>query len=94
MIRSGSVLVRGEAGGVGLGPGVEGVVWVWSVGGEEVGVSRVRSMMGEKGGEVGLREGQLSRVVWGWSVCVKGVVVGRVRSMMGERGGVFVGWRH
>ena len=97
LIRSGrGVLVWVGAGGVGSGPGVElGVVWVWSVGGEEVGVSGVRSMMGEKGGEVvGLRHGRLSCVVWGWSVCVKGVVVGRVRSMMGEGGVVFVRWRH
>ena len=57
MIRSGSVLVRVEAGGVGSGPGVElGVVWVWSVCGKRVEVGRVRSMMGEKDGEVvGLR---------------------------------------
>ena len=97
LIRSGrGVLVWVGAGGVGSGPGVElGVVWVWSVGGKEVGVSRVRSMMGEEGGEVvGWGHGQLSCVVWGWSVCIKGVVVGRVRSVLGEKGGVFVGWRH
>ena len=95
-IGSGSVLVRVEAGGVGSGPGVElGVVWVWSVGDKEVGVGRVRLMMGEEGGEVvGWGHGQLSCVVWGWSVCIKGVVVGRVRSVLGEKGGVFVGWRH
>ena len=71
---------------MGSGPGVElGVVWVWSVGGEEVGFSGVRTVMGERGGEVvGLRHERLSCVVLGWSVCVKGVVVGRVRSMMGE----------
>ena len=66
LIGSDSGLVRVEAGRVGSGPGVVlGVVWVWSAGGE-VGVSRVRSMIGEKGGEVvGLRHGCLSCVVWG-----------------------------